>query len=119
MAAPQSRPNILLIMVDDMGWSDIGCYGSEIETPNIDRLAAEGLLYSHSFIIIPSARLRGHRSSPDSIRGMVAAVVSEDLITKNMLTLGEAMRHAGYATGMSGKWHNGSEVGDSSFRPRL
>ena len=36
-AAPQPRPNILLIMVDDMGWSDIGCYGSEIETPNIDR----------------------------------------------------------------------------------
>ena len=43
-----SRPNILLIMSDDMGFSDIGCYGSEIHTPNLDRMAASGLRYTQS-----------------------------------------------------------------------
>ena len=43
------QPNILLIMVDDMGWSDIGCYGSEIETPHIDRIAAEGMLFTNFY----------------------------------------------------------------------
>ncbi len=43
------KPNILLIMVDDMGFSDIGCYGGEIDTPNIDKLAAEGLRFTHFY----------------------------------------------------------------------
>jgi hypothetical protein len=42
-----SRPHIILIMADDMGYSDIGCYGGEIRTPNLDRLAEEGLRYTH------------------------------------------------------------------------
>ena len=49
------RPNIVLIMCDDMGWSDIGCYGGEVETPNLDRLAEEGCLLYTS----PSPRDRG------------------------------------------------------------
>ena len=44
-----NQPNIVLIMVDDMGWSDIGCYGSEINTPNIDRIASEGLLFTQFY----------------------------------------------------------------------
>ena len=47
--AEDNRPNIILIMVDDMGWSDIGCYGSEIETPNIDRIAGEGMLFTQFY----------------------------------------------------------------------
>lgn len=44
-----ARPNIILIMVDDMGWSDIGCYGGEIDTPNIDKLATEGLRFTQFY----------------------------------------------------------------------
>ena len=48
-APDRSRPNIILIMVDDMGYSDIGCYGGEIETPNLDRLAANGLRFTQFY----------------------------------------------------------------------
>jgi len=47
LANNASRPNIVLILVDDMGYSDLGCFGSEIETPNIDRLAAGGIKFTH------------------------------------------------------------------------
>ena len=49
MAQQAARPNIILVLVDDMGWSDPGCYGGEIETPNLDRLAAEGLRFSQFY----------------------------------------------------------------------
>jgi arylsulfatase len=112
-AASQSPPNIILIMVDDMGWSDIGCYGSEIETPNIDRLATEGLLFTQFY---NNAKCTTTRAS--LLTGLYprnGGRGQDKLITKDMLTLGEAMRHAGYATGMSGKWHNGSKVGTRPF----
>lgn len=108
-----SRPNIVVIMVDDMGWSDIGCYGSEIETPNVDRLATEGMLftqfYNNAKCTTTRASLLTGLYPRNGGRGQA------ELITKHMLTLGEAMRHAGYATGMSGKWHNGKTVGTRPF----
>ncbi|MDB4338525.1 arylsulfatase [Rubripirellula sp.] len=112
-ANSQSRPNIVVIMVDDMGWSDIGCYGSEIETPNIDRLASEGLLFTQFY---NNAKCTTTRAS--LLTGLYprnGGRGQDELITRNMLTLGEAMRHAGYATGMSGKWHNGKKVGTRPF----
>src|SRR5579862_6422223 len=48
-AKPARRPNIILIMADDMGFSDLGCYGSEIATPNLDRLAAEGIRFTQFY----------------------------------------------------------------------
>jgi arylsulfatase A-like enzyme len=101
------RTNIILIMADDMGWSDLGCYGGEIETPNIDRLAAEGLLFTQFY---NNAKCTTTRAS--LLTGLYprnGGFGQEQLIQKNMLTLGEAMRHAGYATGFSGKWHNGQK----------
>jgi len=103
------QPNIVLIMVDDMGWSDIGCYGSEIHTPNIDRLAGEGLLFTQFY---NNAKCTTTRAS--LLTGLYprnGGRGTHELITKNMLTLGEALRAAGYATGLSGKWHNGSKEG--------
>ena len=47
--SPKERPNILLIMADDMGWSDIGCYGGEIDTPNLDRLAEQGMRFTQFY----------------------------------------------------------------------
>ena len=49
LAIGQSRPNVIIVMADDMGWSDIGCYGSEIETPNLDRLAKKGLRFTQFY----------------------------------------------------------------------
>lgn len=108
-----TRPNIILIMVDDMGWSDIGCYGSEIETPNIDRLAAEGLLFTQFY---NNAKCTTTRAS--LLTGLYprnGGRGQHELITKQMLTLGEAMRHSGYQTGMSGKWHNGKTPGTRPY----
>ena len=107
------QPNIVLIMVDDMGWSDIGCYGSEINTPNIDRLATEGLLftqlYNNAKCTTTRASLLTGLYPRNGVRGQ------DELITHRMLTLGETMRHAGYATGISGKWHNGKSEGTRPF----
>ena len=49
LANADGRPNIILIMVDDMGWSDIGCYGGEVDTPNLDQLAAEGMRFTQFY----------------------------------------------------------------------
>ncbi|MCA9059129.1 MAG: arylsulfatase [Planctomycetaceae bacterium] len=101
------RPNIILMMVDDMGWSDIGCYGSEIQTPNIDRLAHEGMLftsfYNNAKCTTTRASLLTGLYPRNGGRGI-------ELLTPQMLTLGESLRQAGYQTGLSGKWHNGSRA---------
>lgn len=99
------QPNILLIMVDDMGWSDVGCYGSEIRTPNIDSLAAKGMrftqFYNNGKCTTTRASLLTGVYPRNGGRG-------DELISDRMLTLAEALHLAGYQTGMSGKWHNGS-----------
>jgi len=101
------RPNIILIMADDMGWSDIGCYGGEIETPNIDRIAGEGMkfmrFYNNGKCTTTRASLMTGLYPRNGGKGI-------ELLNENMLTLGEAMRLAGYQTGISGKWHNGSKA---------
>ncbi len=112
-AKENTRPNIILIMSDDMGYSDIGCYGGVIRTPNLDRLAQEGVKYTQFYNMGRSCPTRaclltglyphqagiGHMMNDrgqDGYRG--------DL-NRNCVTLGEVMRSAGYATFVSGKWH--------------
>ncbi len=107
-----ARPNIILIMADDMGWSDIGCYGSEIHTPNIDRIAGEGMLFTNFY---NNAKCTTTRAS--LLTGLYPrnGGRGSELLTPNMLTLGEAMQLTGYQTGMSGKWHNGSKAPHRPF----
>ncbi len=108
--AAQDKPNIILMMADDMGWSDIGCYGAiHIQTPNIDRIAAEGMLFTQFY---NNAKCTTTRAS--LLTGLYPRNGGNS-ITKNMLTLGEALRMAGYSTGMSGKWHNGKDKGSRPF----
>jgi len=102
------KPNIVLIMVDDMGWSDIGPYGAEIiQTPNLDRLAAEGLrfrqFYNNAKCTTTRASLLTGLYPRQGGRGI-------ELLDDRMITLGEGMKLAGYKTGISGKWHNGSRA---------
>ncbi len=101
LAQADDRPNIILIMVDDMGWSDLGCYGGEVHTPNLDRLAAEGMRFTQFY---NNAKCTTTRAS--LVTGLWPRRQG-DLLKTNMVTLGEALQDADYATGLSGKWHLG------------
>jgi len=100
----KSRPNIVLVMADDMGFSDIGCYGGEINTPNINRLAAGGLRFTQFYnngICVPTraSLLTGLYSQ------QVGVYKNSPKVYENCITLGEMLRGAGYRTLMTGKWH--------------
>ncbi|RAJ08178.1 arylsulfatase [Chitinophaga skermanii] len=113
------QPNIILIMVDDMGWSDIGPYGSEISTPNLDRLAAEGLrlqeFYNNSICAPTRASLLtgqfAHKAGIGYFNVNLGLPAYQGYLNRESLTLAEVLKEAGYSTLMSGKWH----VGDDSL----
>ena len=108
-----TTPNILLILNDDMGFSDLGCYGGEVHTPNLDGLAAEGLRYTQFYNtarccpsraslltgMYPHQADVGHMMNDDGIDGYTGD------LNPNTVTIAEALRGAGYATYMAGKWH--------------
>ena len=111
-AAP-SRPNILLIMADDLGYSDIGCFGGEIETPHLDSLAKTGVRLTQFYNtarccptraslltgVYPHQAGIGHMIEDRGLPGYRAQ------LSPSRLTVAELLRAEGYATGMSGKWH--------------
>ena len=96
--SPLERPNVLIIMVDDMGFSDIGCFGGEIRTPNIDRLAENGLKFSQMY---NTAKCYPTRAS--LLTGLYFQRTDRDFT--GTATLGEMLRPAGYRTLWSGKHH--------------
>jgi arylsulfatase len=109
-----TQPNIVLIMADDMGYSDLGCYGGEIETPTLDRLAGEGLRYRSFYNTARCCPARGSLLTglyPHQVGlgWMTAADLGTDGYTgdlsANCATIAEALRPAGYRTYLSGKWH--------------
>lgn len=108
-AAGTAKPNFILIMADDMGFSDIGCYGSEIQTPNIDRLAREGMRFTQFY---NNAKCTTTRAS--LLSGMYPRA-SGNSIPREIPTIGETMRALGYQTGMSGKWHLGNRAPQRPF----
>ncbi len=108
-AAPKAaRPNVIVILADDLGYSDIGCYGSEIQTPNLDRLAAEGVRFAQFY---NSAKCEPTRAS------LMSGQYWQDvgLGLKQGITMGQAMRGAGYATFAVGKWHLDGNPVDRGF----
>ena len=110
-----TRPNILLILADDMGYSDLGCYGSEIHTPNLDGLAASGLRFSqmyNSARCCPSRAslltgLNPHQTGVGHMMDALGPPEYQGYLNRNCATVAEVLRSAGYATYMSGKWHVG------------
>ena len=123
----QERPNVILIMVDDMGFSDIGCYGGEIETPNIDRLAAGGVKFSQFYNSARCCPTRatlmtglhphqvgiGHMSNPPERNNHDKGVPSyRGFLNRKCVTLGEILGSQGYSTLMAGKWHLGMNEQD-------
>lgn len=116
-AADAARPNIIVILADDMGFSDIGCYGSEIATPNLDKLAAGGLRFTQFYntarcCSTRAALLTGLYSHQAGVGHMVEdhnVPGYRGFLNDRCATIAEDLRAAGYATFMSGKWHVGEK----------
>ncbi len=108
------KPNILLILVDDMGWSDIGCYGGEVETPNLDRLAENGIRFTQMH-----NTSKCFPSRATLLTGVYAQqcgyAKSHAQPIKNAVTLGEVLQTAGYRTLWSGKHHSTETPVDRGF----
>jgi arylsulfatase len=127
VAAPSERPNIIVILIDDMGWSDFGCYGSEIPTPHIDALAAGGLRFTQFY---NTARCSPTRASlmtglypHQAGMGHLDNTVRENSkgttgrLRNDCVTMGEVLGDAGYFTIMTGKWHMGQWHKEGSTPP--
>ena len=107
--ASDSRPNIVLIMCDDMGFSDLSCYGSEIPTPNLDQLAAGGLRFTDFHNNAKCSETRA------SLMTGLWHQQSNNLAQPGHVTLAEVLGSAGYRTYMSGKWHLDKTPPDRGF----
>jgi arylsulfatase len=115
--AASQRPNVLIIMADDMGFSDIGCYGGEIRTPNIDGLAKRGVRFTSFYNAsrccpTRACLLTGLENHQAGVGNMVADQgypAYRGYLNESCVTLAEAIRPAGYRAYMSGKWHVGED----------
>ncbi|UCE47559.1 MAG: sulfatase, partial [Phycisphaerales bacterium] len=124
------RPNIIFVLIDDMGWRDLGCYGSEYyETPNIDRLAAKGMQFSAAYTSGPNcaptrASLMSGQYTPrhgiitvgNSDRGAphlrkLIPQENKTVLDSAITTIAEAIKPAGYVSASMGKWHLGNDPG--------
>lgn len=115
----EARPNVIVILADDLGFSDLGCYGSEIQTPHLDKLASEGLRMTQLY---NTARCSPTRAS--LLTGLYphqagVSVLDEDLgtpeyqgyLNNKSVTVAEVLKMSGYNTYISGKWHIGKDKG--------
>ena len=106
-AQATERPNVLLIVADDLGWSDVGCYGGEIDTPSLDRLAGQGIRFTEFHVnpmcvVTRTSLMTGHtHSQSDSYR--------------RSLPIAKLLKQAGYATSITGKWHQPGNPLDAGF----
>jgi uncharacterized sulfatase len=121
-SAPARRPNIIMILIDDMGWGDFSCFGNkDAKTPNIDRLASEGLRFEHFYVASPicsPSRVglstgqypqRWRISSYLEFREVNTARGMDHWLDPKAPMLARILRDAGYATGHFGKWHMGGQ----------
>ena len=116
-AAP--KPNIVVMLVDDMGFSDLGCYGSEIPTPNLDALAQNGLRFTQFYNTARccptrAALLTGlypHQTGVGWMTDDQKQPGYEGRLNDRCVTMAEVLRPAGYLTAMTGKWHVGQNHG--------
>ena len=111
--AKRKRPNIIVMMADDMGFSDIGCYGGEINTPNLNELAAGGLRFTQFYNTARCCPTRAslmsglyqHQAGVGHMMGDYGYDGYRGELSNRCVTIAEALKTAGYSTYMSGKWH--------------
>ncbi|MFT7036658.1 MAG: arylsulfatase A-like enzyme, partial [Cyclobacteriaceae bacterium] len=119
VSVEKERPNIVLIMADDLGFSDLGCYGGEIETPNLDGLAKNGIRFTNFYNTgrccpTRASLLTGLYPHQAGVGRMVYhnyGGAYQGYLNRQAVTLGEVLKTAGYKTLMSGKWHVGHQKG--------
>ncbi len=116
-AEPASRPNIIFIMADDLGYGDLGCYGQQlIKTPRLDRMAREGMrfrqFYAGCTVCAPSRSvlMTGQHMGHTHVRGNAGGDMSVQSLRDQDLTVAEVLKKAGYATGLCGKWGLGDDL---------
>jgi arylsulfatase A-like enzyme len=115
--AQDTKPNIIVIFCDDLGWGDLGCFGNPvIRTPNIDRMASEGQKWTQFYVAAPvctpsrAALMTGRYPIRNGMTSAKRAVLFPDSgggLPPEEITLAEMLKDAGYATGIVGKWHLG------------
>jgi len=107
------KPNFVLVMADDLGYSDLGCYGGEINTPNLDRIAKQGMQFTEFYNVSRCCPTRasllsglynhdagiGDMTTPQNDSGY------RGYLGKNTVTIAEVLKQSGYRTAMTGKWH--------------
>jgi arylsulfatase A-like enzyme len=126
-AAPAPRPNIIQILIDDMGLADLQCYGGPIPTPNIDRIAAEGIRFTKAYVASPicSPSRVGIMTGQCPSRHRIFSFIDSrkrhrelgmaDWLDPKVPTIARTFREAGYGTAHFGKWHlgGGRDIGDA------
>ena len=123
-AQPPKPPNIIFILADDLGYGDVGCFGSSIPTPNIDRMAREGVrltrFYSASPVCSPSraALLTGRYPVRTGVVNVLMPSEKKGL-SPTERTIPRVLKERGYRTAAIGKWHLGSQRGFLPLRSRV
>jgi arylsulfatase A-like enzyme len=121
------RPNIIVIMADDMGFSDAGCYGGEINTPNIDFLAQHGIRYRQFYNTSRCCPTRAslltglynHQAGIGKMTGPENQPGYQGHLTDNAVTIAEVLQSAGYHTAITGKWHVSNTLARKDPREQL
>src|SRR5687767_7729526 len=112
-ADPPRRPNVVIVLADDLGFSDVGCYGGEVRTPAIDRLAAEGVRFSQFYNMARCCPTRAslltglypHQAGVGAMNQDLGTPAYRGELNDRCVTIAEVLRDAGYRTGIVGKWH--------------
>lgn len=128
-SAAENRPNLIVVMADDMGYSGVSCFGNPwFQTPEIDRLAAEGMRLTdfHSSGTVCSPTRAGLLTGRYQQRAGIEAVIHPEAdhpehlkgLQLSEITFAEVLKEAGYATGIIGKWHQGYPQNSSDYHPQ-